>query len=157
MNSKLLLILVFILSFSSTSFAGAKKWITIGKDASSMSLQKFNSSMKELKSNSDISIIEIDEDDVNSLSHEMHEHFNRCGGFIFHDSLEAAEKELNNIGNKSFATKSIFADYAINQNDIVRPLVAAVTANNIKNTIEINIPDSFANSRIILCAYSLSR
>ncbi|MBT7610413.1 MAG: M20/M25/M40 family metallo-hydrolase [Bacteriovoracaceae bacterium] len=136
MNSKLLLILVFILSFSSTSFAGAKKWITIGKDASSMSLQKFNSSMKELKSNSDISIIEIDEDDVNSLSHEMHEQFNRCGGFIFHDSLEAAEKELNNIGNKSFATKSIFADYAINQNDIVRPLVAAVTANNIKNTIE---------------------
>jgi bacterial leucyl aminopeptidase len=136
MNSKLLLALVFILSFTSTSFAGMKKWITIGKDASSMSLQKFNSSMTELKSNSEVSIIEIDEDDVNALSHEMHEHFNRCGGFIFHDSLEAAQKELNNIENKSFAVKSIFADYSINQSDIVRPLVASVSANNIKGIID---------------------
>ena len=59
MNYKLLLSLIFILSFSSASYAGAKKWITIGKDASSMSLQKFNSSMTELKSNSEISIIEM--------------------------------------------------------------------------------------------------
>ena len=136
MNSKLILPLIFTLSFSSASFAGAKKWITIGKDASSMSLQKFNSTMTELKSNSEISIIEIDEDNVNSLSHEMHEQFNRCGGFIFHDSYEAAVKELNNVGNKAFATKSIFADYTINQTELVRPLVASVEAAQIKSTIE---------------------
>ncbi len=120
----------------SNSYAGAKKWITIGSDASHFTLQKFNSSMKKIKSNSEITVMEIDEDDILSLSHQMHENFNRCAGFMFHDSEEEALQEFSNVKNRTLGMKGVFINYSINSRELVRPLVASVEAKNIKGTIE---------------------
>src|SRR5262249_26760225 len=42
----------------------------------------------------DASVLEVDEHELDDISHLMHEQFGRCGGFMAHDSLDDARMAL---------------------------------------------------------------
>lgn len=143
-HMKLLLKTLLILSvFTQVAFTQEIRWITVGADAINSIRKDFKIDFVEEKSNEEISVVGIDEKDLVKLSQMMHEKFNRCGGFMAFDSLEEAEKSASAYSNREFATKSIFADYEINQMDIVNALIKQVDEFKIRSTI--NKLSSFKN------------
>ncbi|OUR93457.1 hypothetical protein A9Q84_18460 [Halobacteriovorax marinus] len=116
--------------------APSKKLITIDSDAVNFSNKLFGQKMKAVKKVGGISLIEIDEDALLQLSHEMHEKFNRCGGYMLHDSLEDALASINAVEKRNFAKSAPFADYALTAEDEVTPLIGQVSEKNITNVIK---------------------
>ncbi|MCO4793874.1 MAG: M20/M25/M40 family metallo-hydrolase [Bacteriovoracaceae bacterium] len=113
----------------------APVWITIDNDAAEHTKSHLGKSTQIFKSMNGITMMKIDEQDVPSLSHEMHHDFKRCGGFVAHDSKEDALATLSGESKRVFAKKNLFSDYSINQQDLVRPAVAMVKSSNISQTI----------------------
>jgi len=82
-----------------------------------------------------LAIIKTKESGVEFLSHMMHEEFHRCGGFMFHDNIDEATTELFNADNRALASKAIFANYTIDQQDTVEKLLPQVQASEIESSI----------------------
>lgn len=127
---------LFLTTFAATNALAKTSWVTIGTDAAHFSKGHFQKGLKIFKSNDEITVMEVSDDQLDHLSHEMHHEFNRCGGYIYHESLDEALNEFDNSKNRLTAAKGIFADYSIDQGDLVRPLVASVDQSNIKEVIE---------------------
>lgn len=129
-------ILLFSLILASTSIFAANDhvYITVGSD----SVQSYNKSIMdytELESSSGISVVKIRKDDIENLSHLMHQKFNRCGGFIVHENKEEAISVLKDTNTRKFAKSLPFMDYTINQQDKVKDFVSQVTEFSIRETI----------------------
>ena len=114
---------------------GKARWITIDNDAADHAKAHLGKSAKIHKSMNGITMMQIHEDDIPQLSHEMHHDFKRCGGFVFHDTEEEALATLSGESKRVFAQKGLFADYSIDQQDLVRPAVAMVKDSNISEVI----------------------
>jgi leucyl aminopeptidase len=111
-------------------------YISIDSDALQFSQNTFKSRVQEISTLDGISILKIDEDAIPWLSMLMHKNFNRCGGFMVHDSVDEAMELLHSQdGAQLFAKNYTFADYSINQEDLVKPMVEQVKAENILATI----------------------
>ncbi len=111
-------------------------YITIDSDALNFTEKTFKSRIEEVETKDGISIVKIDEEALPWLSMLMHKEFNRCGGFMLHDDIQDAEELLNSQdGAQLFAKNNTFASYAIDQENLVKPLVAEVKADNILATI----------------------
>lgn len=107
-------------------------YVSIDSDALNFSEKTFGNRVQEISTYEGISIIKIDEEALPWLSLLMHKNFNRCGGFMLHDDeAEAMELLASQDGSQLFAKNNIFADYSINQESIVMPMVAAVSSANI--------------------------
>lgn len=107
-------------------------YVSIDSDALNFSEKTFGNRVQEISTYEGISIIKIDEDALPWLSLLMHKNFNRCGGFMLHDDeAEAMELLASQDGSQLFAKNNIFADYSINQESTVMPMVAAVSSENI--------------------------
>ncbi len=130
------LIILFSL-YSSLSLADGPFYITIDSDAVKDSMKLLKNNFSEVKRAHQISLVEVEtEDDLLEISQLMHEKFNRCGGFILHESLEEAKEVLDNQGEREFANKGIFADYSIDQEKIILPLLEEQKENKILETIK---------------------
>lgn len=116
--------------------APSKKLITIDSDAVNFSNKLFGEKMMALKKVGGISLIEIDEDALLELSHEMHEKFHRCGGYMLHETLDDALSTLNAVEKRNFAKSAPFADYSLSAEDEVKPLIAQVSEKNITDVIK---------------------
>jgi leucyl aminopeptidase len=116
--------------------APAKKFITIDSDAVNFSKSHFGVKAQSVKSVQGITVLEIEEDSLMELSHEMHSVFNRCGGYMLHESLEDALTEVNSIESRNFAKSAPFADYSITAEDEVTPLIPQVSEKEITRTIQ---------------------
>ncbi|WP_372654014.1 M20/M25/M40 family metallo-hydrolase [Halobacteriovorax sp.] len=114
----------------------ARKLITIDSDAVNFTNKSFAQKSMAIKSVEGITLLEIDEDSINELSHEMHENFNRCGGFMVHDSLEDALETLNSSEKRNFAKSAPFAEYSLTEEDVVTDMIAQVSEKNITNVIK---------------------
>ncbi len=135
LGMKKLLSNLFLLLFATSVSASSKDlFITIGTDAVNDS-QKSLKSAVNLAGSEEISVVKINSDDVEELSKLMHDKFNRCGGFIVHDSLEEAVEVLNANDNRAFAKNMAFVDYSINQEDIVTNFLKDVDEFEIRSTI----------------------
>ncbi|MDC1174056.1 M20/M25/M40 family metallo-hydrolase [Bacteriovoracaceae bacterium] len=112
-------------------------WITVGADAVN-SFQKSVGldSAVEHASQDGITVMKIKESDIGAMSHLMHEDFNRCGGFVAHESEEEAYKELNSGAERLFAEKAVLVDYTIDQNDLVKSAIEQVNEFKMRSTIE---------------------
>ena len=120
---------------SSSAFTGETKFISIGKDALH-STQKQHLLGTIFKTDSDdAAVVEIDERDIEKLSHHMHEEFHRCGGYIVHDDLEEAMSYVRDEDSKYWGAKGNFADYSIDQQDTVNEIIGSVTESKINNVI----------------------
>lgn len=124
-----------LLLSANVNAAPAKKFITIDNDAVNFSKSHFGTKAQAIKSVDGISVLEIDEESLTELSHEMHHEFKRCGGFMLHDSIEDALTEVNGIEKRNFAKSAPFADYSITAEDEVRPLIPQVSEKEITGTI----------------------
>ncbi len=119
-----------------TALAAPKDlYLTIGSDAVSSANKSLNS-FSELSNADGISIVKVKESDIASLSHMMHEKFNRCAGFVAHDSLEEAQAVLANAEVRKFAKSMPFLNYSIDQQETVEALVAQTSEFNIRTVIE---------------------
>ena len=125
-----------------------KVWLTIGTDA----FQKLTTtrahglavslSKKEaLSANSNSRLISLPESQIAALSHYMHDSFNRCGGFIFHESEQAAinyqakvAENINAMANNSNA--SVAVDYTIDNPDGVNNLLNVLSSSQLNDTVQ---------------------
>ena len=111
-------------------------YITIDSDALAFSEKTFGRRVESIETKDGISVLKIDEESIPWLSLLMHRNFNRCGGFMVHDDKEEALEQLDSQdGAQLFAKNNMFADYTINQENLVKPLVNEVKADNILATI----------------------
>lgn len=122
---------------TTTAIAADKQvYISIDRDALNFSEKTFGNRVEEVSTQDGISIVKIDEDAIPWLSMLMHKNFNRCGGFMQHDDeTEALELLASQSGAQLFAKNNTFADYSLNQENIVKPLINEVKAENILATI----------------------
>jgi leucyl aminopeptidase len=111
-------------------------WITTGADTVG-TLQKGFGLIgidKSIKSG-DAVLLEVDEAQIPRISATIHEKFNRCGGFFFHETKEKAEKFLAQSALTKKFENIASADYSINQHSIVSRLVEKVSEEKIRQTI----------------------
>jgi leucyl aminopeptidase len=110
--------------------------ISIDSDALNFSEKTFGARVKEIQTEGGISVIQIDEDALPWLSLLMHRNYNRCGGFMVHDDVEEALDLLaGQNSEQKFAKNNTFADYSINQETLIKPMLAEIKAVNIFETI----------------------
>lgn len=110
-------------------------FLTIGADALRPAKMTFKQHLDVLEVRDGIAVIRTKESATEYLSHLMHDTFQRCGGFMYHDNPEDARMELYSADMRDLAAKAIFADYSINQQDTVESLISQVNASEIETTI----------------------
>jgi leucyl aminopeptidase len=123
-----------------------KVWISIGNDAVNMINNSHNKQFtltdiqtkqsvlntQSITHNHDINVVSIDESQLNNLSEFMHENFNRCGGYIFHDSLEEAQQYTANIP----LTPQVVVNYTIDNPTGVNSLLNQLSSSNLSTTVD---------------------
>lgn len=134
------LAMMLVLSSFSANAAGKsnedkKVFISIDSDALNFTTKKFGPRVEEVSSLDGISVVKIDEDALPWLSLLMHKDFKRCGGFMLHEDEVEANNLLNSQAEKSFAKKNSFTNYKIDQDEIVKPMLAQAQPANILATI----------------------
>lgn len=129
--------LAFVSTFAISAFAStAPVYITIGTDAVHSQEHSFGPGLIEVERYNGVSIVEIDEESLPWLSEHMHENFNRCGGYVLHESLNEAQEALNEIdGLHVLAKRSKLLEYSINSQDLVKPLINQVSGERIFSDI----------------------
>ncbi|MET1257453.1 M28 family metallopeptidase [Aliikangiella maris] len=113
-------------------------WISIGSDAYSLINQKhtasiaFSQSKIHNASHGNIAIVQVPESQISTLSEIMHDEFNRCGGFVFHESLEEAQ---------SYALRpvqmapSVMVSYSIDNATSVNQLLNQLSTSGLSSTV----------------------
>ena len=125
------------LTLTATSFAAPKaQWLTVDNQVLAKIRPKLNKSVQTLFSAQGASVVKLTPAEVEQLSEVIHHDLHRCGGFIAHESFEEAQNALSYQGDMYFAKSAIFADYSIDQDSIVRPMVAQVQEPSIRSMIE---------------------
>ncbi len=111
-------------------------YITLGKDAYEIIRGQLNSySFKSMQQSNDSVMILINQKEVPIISHMIHQRTKRCGGFIFHSNMKDAQKTLYPNIAKTYSLNAIFADYSIDQYEIVERLIPLVEERSIRSTI----------------------
>jgi leucyl aminopeptidase len=114
------------------------RWITVDESELShiQNVSENTSSRVDLKifeKRGGISIIEADEEQTLDLSRNMHTEFNKCAGFMAHETLEAARLSIEN-SSLADSTQQI-VEYSINNQAAVNPMIAETREANIRETI----------------------
>jgi leucyl aminopeptidase len=127
-----------------------KVWISIGNDAVTMISNSYSKqfaltniqpkqsvlNLSETQTisahNHAINIVSIDESQLSNLSEFMHENFKRCGGYIFHESLEAAQQYTANIA----LTPQVMTSYTIDNPNGVNSLLNQLSSSNLTSTVD---------------------
>lgn len=127
--------MIFVIFYFSTSHASDDVFITIGSDALD-STQKTMKTVKILKTNGTIAMMKINKADIENLSAHMHEKFNRCGGFILHESEEEANKVFQADFLRLKAKSVNILNYSITEEQTVKSMLTQVKENNIREMIK---------------------
>ncbi len=135
MRNKILSGLLFPLILSS-AVSAKDVYITMGKDALQFQSSKFGQRLELVQENEDIVLVKIDEEALPYVSYFMHDEFNRCGGFVFHESEQDAVETLLADDKRAFAKSSYSSFYQVDNEKVVRDAIAQVDAAKIKKTIE---------------------
>lgn len=115
------------------------RWITVGADAFAALSKRPDLSFEQrplqaVASRDDVVISRVRQGDLESISHMLHEQFQRCSGFIVHDSREEAEA----AADAAYGSELLGAPvpYVIDQPLLVGTLQSQILALNLQNTIE---------------------
>jgi leucyl aminopeptidase len=90
--------------------------------------------------NSEAKIISLPESQISSLSEYMHDEFNRCGGFVFHESMEDAvaytqRSQLMNLSFSQQAITPLLINYTIDNPAAVSTLLNTISPTNFDVTV----------------------
>lgn len=130
-----MLLCSFALRAEQNSTEDKKVFITVDTDTVKFSEKKFGQRVETLETVDGISVLKIDESALPWLSMFMHKDFKRCGGFMRHDSETEARDQANSVNEQSFAKHNLFVNYKIDQENIVRPMIAQLKTDNLLATI----------------------
>lgn len=143
MKIKIYFITLLLLICSNYLLADADKrvWISIGSDAvnfiekqepRAIDIARLSSDGLTKNSFDDVVIVSIPESQIDGLTELMHNDFNRCSGYFYHQSLDDALA----FNNKSASLKSTKAiGYSINNSATVDSLLSQLSSTNIESTI----------------------
>ncbi|HEY5952001.1 MAG TPA: M20/M25/M40 family metallo-hydrolase [Kofleriaceae bacterium] len=107
-------------------------YISVGADAAAAVrvLAAGQGTYGELVASSpDVAVLEVDADELEAISQLMHEQFDRCGGFIVHDSMADARTALQP------PVVTTHVDYSIDHAPVVNAVLPALDRSAIKDTI----------------------
>ena len=107
-------------------------YVTVGTDAlaSVTALAaKHGEPMRLLEANHEAALVALEDDELDQLSHLMHEQFDRCGGFMAHDSLADARAALQQ------PPPAVTPDYTLDRAAIVAGVLPALDKERIRATI----------------------
>ena len=135
--------------FAGSAVAGDSKkvWITVG-DAAYTQLQKVapqaiakesrvtltNEAGSQFAGSEKVHLVEVNEEQMLSLSAAIHHELRRCGGFMFHASESAGKMALSKPIPTNMMTLSRPA-YPIDNQNLVTPILAQMQDSNIAQTI----------------------
>jgi len=122
-------------SLSTLAAQPSYKYITIDKDAVEASQKSLGMFAEKTASQGEVAVLKIREDQIETLSEMMHHDFNRCGGFMVHESEADALDTLKADDLREFSKKSLFANYSIDQEALVKTYISQVEATPIKDVI----------------------
>ena len=131
---KALWMMFLAVSVSANANVDKEIYITIGSDAV-RTTQKSVNSIKSIKSNNGISILKIKESEVENISALMHDKFNRCGGFVVHESKEEALNVLASNSTRNTAKMANFLNYTISEEATVQNMLTQVNEFSIREMI----------------------
>ena len=130
---RLIIIVAALATLSFQAFAEKEIFITIGTDA--VPTSKSFSNTEHVATDGEISVMKISPKDVELLSHEMHEKFHRCGGFVVHESEAEAKEVLSAAKARKTAKNFPFVNYSITEGETVRSMTTKVSEFNIRDMI----------------------
>lgn len=123
-----------------TETTDKKVWISIGADAAKLIETKHQGfinlhNIEHVTSavSSTTTIAQLSESQVDRLSEFMHEKYNRCGGFFYHESL--AEAQAYTKAQQQILPMAAI-NYSIDNATTVDTLLAQLTAGNLTDTID---------------------
>lgn len=114
--------------------AAPLKWVSVDSDVLAQVHPVAKALMVEKEANG-VSVLQLSDEQIEQLGHVIHTKLHRCGGFMAHASKAEALATVIPQGDSHFAMKGIFADYDINHQADVVPMVADVVSGNIQQTI----------------------
>lgn len=79
-----------------------------------------------------VSLVKVNDNQLNALTDFFHEQKRRCGGFFAHVDLASANRALQSEGLQSAI---IAASYTIDQQAVVRPLLGSVSESQLRSSI----------------------
>ncbi|MDQ3133114.1 MAG: M20/M25/M40 family metallo-hydrolase [Acidobacteriota bacterium] len=91
-----------------------------------------------------LSVIKIDESQLLDLSRKMHDEFHKCGGFISHETLDAARLSIEE--SLQVNSNQQLADYTINNQTNVNPMLSETKEAQIREIIT-RLSTDFPNRR----------
>jgi len=115
-------------------------WITIGTDAV-IDVQEFLASEPGEtvvhKSSEHATILAVKPDHLPRITHFMHEKYNRCGGYMVHDSYAEAAREVDRelSSERPAGTSPKAVNYTIDNGTAVNTLMSSVTEAEIRSVI----------------------
>ena len=114
-------------------------WITLGSDAfNALQDESFTYGLRPVEARderSGVVVTRVESRDLARLSELMHKRFNRCSGFLQHESLDTAEAALAQATDLSNSFASLVG-FQIDQPDLVADLVAQLDDTQIRSTID---------------------
>ncbi|KZN44125.1 M20/M25/M40 family metallo-hydrolase [Pseudoalteromonas luteoviolacea] len=115
----------------------ASKWITIESQASHH--YQLENAVKgtlyhsAISNSRDVDVLLLDEQEHFQLSHFMHDHYHRCGGFVAHDSELEAQQYLSQLAQAHLAQPS--QTYTIDNGQAVQDLISRVSTTGLDSTV----------------------
>jgi bacterial leucyl aminopeptidase len=111
------------------------RYISIGADALGTAraiAAEHGETLDVREADGDVAVVAFDAARFGELSAQLHERFDRCGGFVLHDSIDDARASLHAFAHPA-AGPAI--DYTLDHAAAVRAVLAALDADNLLATI----------------------
>lgn len=123
---------IFILNAFSHDAHDKRIFISVDSDTLETLEKYFSFSIQNFYHDKNIVILEVPENKLGLISTIIHENFNRCGGFMVEEDLEAFSFDWSNIEDM---TKNNTHQYNITQQDQVFKGLSKISADRLKETI----------------------
>nr|WP_245852334.1 M28 family metallopeptidase [Pseudoalteromonas espejiana] len=82
-----------------------------------------------------IDLVSIPAKHANNLSEFMHDNYNRCGGFVAHDSWQEANKYTKQLAAAHTLQNTLALSYSINNQETVQSLISSISTVSLDSTV----------------------
>ncbi|HEY8210195.1 MAG TPA: M20/M25/M40 family metallo-hydrolase [Myxococcaceae bacterium] len=137
-----LVLVAFLLCASGAIARGAdpEAWISLGADtlpAVQAALEKAGQGAFAVPTDKvgDVVVLHLRESQLPLVGEVMHDRFNRCAGFLSHESRQKAVAEVNAAALRAATIQPLAVTYTVDNGAVVNSLIGQMTAANIEDTI----------------------
>jgi bacterial leucyl aminopeptidase len=114
-------------------------WVTIGSDAidvvrEALQQGELDGEIESFDRTDEATVLRLRESQVPQLTRLMHDHLNRCGGYVVHDTFKQAVEALDDPRSRVAAEKT-FVSYTIDNAAVVNTLISGMQEPQIRGTI----------------------